>query len=500
MTIRVDGSGDSANLVKIADNLKGLTDKALMQMANSMNSFAPPYMIDAEMQRREKLRKSYDPSFMGIRGTSVREDLQKNFKLAKAPDHPMGYKEGGMIPSYNTGRLIEDKYLNPFVIGGDEEVTGTITIGPDGMPIYSQPEPTKQEGLPNPTQSTRFPYDAYQGMGGITEAGQRAQSPTKSPFRRFLENFGYGANKEESERLLEAQKYRNKILNETFKNPFAGETEKQYKERMKKREALADSYKKDFDPQTGKLRSGAKEEVKEGEAKEGEAKEGEEVKKGEGIRPLTLKDVGKPRAGIGTISGVNTIQSPTTTGKSKYTDLLAQEYEQAKKDYDQAKLMKDTSFGQGLMTAGLGLLGGQDIGTAGQRGLSAYQKQKALQRKTISDLAKQKRGVVSGLANIELKERELGIKAADVGVKQANAQLKMLMDEAKLGMDRQKIVTDIFGEIQKSATGQTLNPSEAMRLAISLATGQPIDSVTQEMVQDEPWYKRFYNKYFGDEE
>ena len=45
--------GDPNNLVKIADNLKGLTDRALIEMQQSPTSFAPAYMIDAEMQRRK---------------------------------------------------------------------------------------------------------------------------------------------------------------------------------------------------------------------------------------------------------------------------------------------------------------------------------------------------------------------------------------------------------------------------------------------------------------
>lgn len=98
--------GDPNNLVKIADNLKGLTDRALIEMQQSPTSFAPAYMIDAEMQRRKKLRDSGQVMAGHGGSTNVRSDLNRAFKekfsgLASLPG--LEKAEGGVIPSFKEG-------------------------------------------------------------------------------------------------------------------------------------------------------------------------------------------------------------------------------------------------------------------------------------------------------------------------------------------------------------------------------------------------------------
>ena len=98
--------GDPNNLVKIADNLKGLTDRALIEMQQSPTSFAPAYMIDAEMQRRKKLRDSGQVMAGHGGSTNVRADLNRAFKekfggLASLPG--LQKAEGGVIPSFKEG-------------------------------------------------------------------------------------------------------------------------------------------------------------------------------------------------------------------------------------------------------------------------------------------------------------------------------------------------------------------------------------------------------------
>jgi len=112
--------GDPNNLVKIADNLKGLTDRALIEMQQSPASFAPAYMIDAEMQRRKKLRDSGQVMAGHGGSTNVRTDLSRAFKekyggLASLPG--LQKAEGGVIPSYSNGRLISAYYpgLNAII-------------------------------------------------------------------------------------------------------------------------------------------------------------------------------------------------------------------------------------------------------------------------------------------------------------------------------------------------------------------------------------------------
>lgn len=101
--------GDPNNLVKIADNLKGLTDRALIEMQQSPTSFAPAYMIDAEMQRRKKLRDSGQVMAGHGGSTNVRADLNRAFKekfggLTSLPG--LEKAEGGVIPSYSNGSLV----------------------------------------------------------------------------------------------------------------------------------------------------------------------------------------------------------------------------------------------------------------------------------------------------------------------------------------------------------------------------------------------------------
>ena len=365
-------SGDSANLVKIADNLKGLTDNALEREKQNPNGFAPVYMIVSEQSRRKKLRDKYpgDPQ------TTVAQDLSMATQAYQGKDALTGIMAGGQPPMMQQPQMAAYGGLMGYNEGG---IVGYF----DGKLVPPEEE-ERMSGLAR----------LLQGPEGARERYEENQARIRERNRIINEGTGEG------------------FLAGLFKN----ETDAEYQARMarnKEREqALRDTYKtpgkSKYDKTTmDAFNLGLKAPVK-----------------GTGTGKDTGAGTGTGK-GTGTSTGTGKKGAQPTPPPNPFAELLKQEYEMSKKAYADQQAEKSRAGKLAAIMGGLTLAGTGNLAQAGIAGLDAFQGEKDKQRNQLAQLAKARSDSVKNYASGMLDLEKLGISRADLKRK-ANKDLKDL--------------------------------------------------------------------------
>lgn len=149
------------NLVKAADDIKNLSDQQLLS-ANQNPVMIPPYLVLAEMKRREQLRAQYAKA-QQQQQPSVAQQLAQNLAqpqqgqpqqgapqgpppqgiMQAAPPQAMAMAQGGHVARYAEGDLItnRDEYMKQFRQGERApQEFGAIAEQMLGKPDYSKYE------------------------------------------------------------------------------------------------------------------------------------------------------------------------------------------------------------------------------------------------------------------------------------------------------------------------------------------------------------------------
>jgi len=141
------------DILEIEDVLKGLPDQALMQEAQQPTGQVPQYMVVSEIQRRSKMRKSFEAQKQQPSGT-VREQILQEGIASVAPPPPQMMGAMGM----------PQQQLPP-------EMPGDVVVTPDRSYSIDQagarmPMPTEQEraavAAGMPPGDTGLPVSTYQ--------------------------------------------------------------------------------------------------------------------------------------------------------------------------------------------------------------------------------------------------------------------------------------------------------------------------------------------------
>ena len=141
------------DILEIEDVLKGLPDQALMQEAQQPTGQVPQYMVVSEIQRRSKMRKSFEAQKQQPSGT-VREQILQEGIASVAPPPPQMMGAMGM----------PQQQLPP-------EMPGDVVVTPDRSYSIDQagarvPIPTEQEraavAAGMPPGDTGLPVSDYQ--------------------------------------------------------------------------------------------------------------------------------------------------------------------------------------------------------------------------------------------------------------------------------------------------------------------------------------------------
>ncbi len=141
------------DILEIEDVLKGLPDQALRQEAQQPTGQVPQYMVVSEIQRRSKMRKSFEAQKQQPSGT-VREQILQEGIASVAPPPPQMMGAMGM----------PQQQLPP-------EMPGDVVVTPDRSYSIDQagarmPMPTEQEraavAAGMPPGNTGLPVSTYQ--------------------------------------------------------------------------------------------------------------------------------------------------------------------------------------------------------------------------------------------------------------------------------------------------------------------------------------------------
>lgn len=150
------------NLVKAADDIKNLSDQQLLS-AGQNPVMVPPYLVLAEMKRREQLRAQYAKSQQQQQQPSVAQQVAQNLTqpqmgqpqqgapqqsppqgiMQAAPPQAMAMAQGGHVARYAEGDLITDRaeYMQQFRQGErTPQEFGAIAEQMLGKPDYSKYE------------------------------------------------------------------------------------------------------------------------------------------------------------------------------------------------------------------------------------------------------------------------------------------------------------------------------------------------------------------------
>ena len=152
------------NLVKAADDIKNLSDQQLLA-AGQNPVMVPPYLVLAEMKRREQLRAQYAKAQQQQQQPSVAQQVAQNLVqpqmqqgqpqqgapqqpppqgiMQAAPPNAMAMAQGGHVARYAEGDLITDRaeYMKQFRQGErTPQEFGAITEQMLGKPDYSKYE------------------------------------------------------------------------------------------------------------------------------------------------------------------------------------------------------------------------------------------------------------------------------------------------------------------------------------------------------------------------
>ncbi len=345
-------AGDSSNLVKIADNLKGLTDNALEREKQNPHGFAPAYMIVSEQGRRKKLRDKYpgDPQ------TTVAQDLSMATQAYQGQDVLTGIMAGGQPPMMQQPQMAAEGGLMGYNEGG-------IIGYANGTQPGAVPEEEEEERMSGLAR-------LLQGPEGARERYEENQARIRERQKLANEGFGQGF----------------------FAGLFKNETDAEYQARIAKNkerdQALADTYKI-----PGKSKKDAKEAVVDKTKKSTDTGTGT----GTGTGKSTGIKGGQPKGG-------QPIPPP-----NPFAELLKQEYEMSKKAYTDAQNQRDMSKQLGLMGFGLNLAQTGSLAKAGIAGLDQFKGEKDKQRKILSGLAKDRSASAKTYASGMLDVEKLGL-------------------------------------------------------------------------------------------
>lgn len=383
-------SGDSANLVKIADNLKGLTDNALEREKQNPNGFAPVYMIVSEQQRRDKLRKQYpgDPQ------TTVAQDLSMASQAYQGKDVLTGIMAGGQPPMMQQPQMAAYGGLMGYNEGGIV-------------------------GYANGTQPGAVPEEE--------EERRNLFSRTLDPLKQF-----FGMNEANQARLAEIDKLNKQIGDLQGAggylgnlNPFKSITDAEY-DKIKQLEAEKKRLLNIGDPDSQMF--GNKKLVKPEDKFMELAKKPLQPKKDAKDAKETVVDKTKKSTGTGTGTGIKGGQpkgGQPTPPPNPFAELLKQEYEMSKKAYADQQAEKSRAGKLAAIVGGLTLAGTGNLAQAGIAGLDAFQGEKDKRRNQLAQLAKARSDAARGYASGMLDLEKLGISRADLKRK-ANKDLKDL--------------------------------------------------------------------------
>ena len=158
------------DILEIEDVLKGLPDQALMQEAQQPTGQVPQYMVVSEIQRRSKMRKSFEAQKQQPSGT-VREQILQEGIASVAPPPPQMMGAMGM----------PQQQLPP-------EMPGDVVVTPDRSYTIDQagarmPMPTEQEraavAAGMPPGDTGLPVSTYQQF--VQQELDRRANPQAMP-------------------------------------------------------------------------------------------------------------------------------------------------------------------------------------------------------------------------------------------------------------------------------------------------------------------------------
>ena len=419
-------SGDSANLVKIADNLKGLTDNALEREKQNPNGFAPVYMIVSEQSRRKKLRDKYpgDPQ------TTVAQDLSMASQAYQGQDALTGIMAGGQPPMMQQPQMAAYGGLMGYNEGG---LVGYF----DGKLVPPEEEEERMSGLAR----------LLQGPEGARERYEENQARIRERNRIINEGTGEG------------------FLAGLFKN----ETDAEYQARMarnKEREqALRDTYKtpgkSKYDKTTmDAFNLGLKAPIE-----------------GTGTGTGTSKSTGKG-TGIDTGAGAGAGKKggQPTPPPNPFAELLKQEYEMSKKAYADQQAQKSQAGKLAAIMGGLTLAGTGSLAKAGIAGLDAFQGEKDKRRNQLAQLAKQRSDAARGYASGMLDLEKLGVEQQKLRQTARFNAKKLEAEYAKADTAKEKNKVKAVEIILDQAfnNGQALTYAQAERQYDNLKRNTPI--------------------------
>jgi len=397
-------SGDSANLVKIADNLKGLTDNALEREKQNPNGFAPVYMIVSEQQRRDKLRKKYpgDPQ------TTVAQDLSMASQAYQGKDVLTGIMAGGQPPMMQQPQMASYGGLMGYNKGG---IVGYF----DGKLVPPQAQVLEDERGEYVILNGKKIY----GSSAPPDIPSKDLGPSSVtlPDGRVINRDGTYTGKKEAEKPK-------------------------------------DVYGRGYDP-TGVTERGFFDgllyDLKRLGKPKPEAKPKAEPKKQEA----------KPEPKPIVASGIKTPKQETKP--NPFAELLKQEYEFSKKAYEDAQAKKSQASKLAAIVGGLTLAGTGNLAKAGIAGLDAFQGEKDKQRANLAELAKARSAATRGYASGMLDLEKLGVSKADLKRK-ANKDLRDLeIAAAKAGAAFTKNEVDLAKAI--ISNDPTIGATPAMNQA-----------------------------------
>jgi len=407
-------SGDSANLVKIADNLKGLTDNALEREKQNPNGFAPVYMIVSEQSRRKKLRDKYpgDPQ------TTVAQDLSMASQAYQGKDVLTGIMAGGQPPmmqqpqmaaygglmGYNQGGIVG--YSDGRLVGFEDDEIQEILKG--NLPPRTIASGQGRQRITNPKYQQAVDYLASERarLGDTRNVGS---DPSASVFGIGQQN---PLPQVKGDKVGRTQ---TTSTNPEFGSEFSGL--KPPKEEKGFFQKMIDAYKG----------LGKNEEVK------------PEVKPG------------KPKAQPKPID-VSAIKVPKQEQikPNPFAELLKQEYDFSKKAYEDAQARKSEAGRLAAIMGGLTLAGTGNLAQAGIAGLDAFQGEKDKRRNQLAQLAKQRSDATRGYASGMLDLEKLNVSRADLKRKQQADLAKAKEDRRKTKSQEEKNRITAATEIMKN--------------------------------------------------